>query len=289
MIGLLIIIGVVLGAAYLFWHHQRRLKMRAYLMREALHNHDFSFRLPTKGMAAGERAIQQLLNDMGQEIRLLMAQQEVGSWLRLTRVLTHEIMNATAPIQSITQSFLDRPDVKGSPLEDGIRAIRDTSAGLTSFVECYRKSLNELSGISERMRLQNIEPQNFCVREVVESIQTLYPSLNWRTDITADITAQGDAYLMRQVLTNIVKNAQEAGATTIDVRWVTDSLLVSNDGSPIPAEVRSDIFVPFFTTKRTGSGIGLALSRQMMVMQGGNLSLADKPQSGYHVTFVIRL
>ena len=258
--------------------HQHRLKQRAWLMREALRNHDFSFRLPTRGLPSGERAMQQLLNDQGQEIRRLMAQQEVASWQQLTRVLTHEIMNATAPIQSITQSFLSRPDVKGTPLEDGIRAIHDTSAGLTSFVESYRKF----------MQLQKAEPTDTQLGEVVESVQALYPTLNWHTgDIDRNLYT--DANLLRQVLTNLVKNAQEADATTIDIRWTADgnALAVSNDGAPIPAEVRSEIFVPFFTTKHGGSGIGLALSRQMMVMQGGDLMLSERPEAGFHVTFLL--
>lgn len=277
----IIIIGVgVLGFAVWYWRHQRRLKERAYLMREALRNHDYTFRLPTKGLPPGERTMQQLLNDMGQEIRTLMAQQEVESWQRLTRVLTHEIMNATAPIQSITQSFLDRSDVKGTPLEDGIRAIRDTSSSLTSFVESYRKF----------MQLQKAESTDILLHDVIESVQSLYPSLEWIVDIGAEQAVYADANLLRQVLTNLVKNAQEAGATQIDLRWKDSSVLaVSNDGAPIPAEVRKEIFVPFFTTKRRGSGIGLALSRQMMVMQGGDLLLCDVPLSGYHVTFLLRM
>ena len=273
-----------------YFHHQHRLKERAYLMREALHNHDYSFRLPLRGLPPGERAMQQLLNDMGQEIRGLMAQQEVESWQRLTRVLTHEIMNATAPISSITQSFLDRPDVKGTPLEDGIRAIRDTSSGLTSFVESYRKF----------MQLQKAEPTDIQLQEVIESVQSLYPSLKWNIGVDADQTVHADANLLRQVLTNLVKNAQEAGAKQIDIRNQKRSqgkalpsqsltLSISNDGAPIPAEVRKEIFVPFFTTKRRGSGIGLALSRQMMVMQSGDLTLSDVPVSGYHVTFLLTL
>ena len=286
-----IVIGVIVSA-FLVWYirHQRRLKMRAWLMREALHNHDYSFRLPTKGLPAGERAMQQLLNDMGQEIRRLMAQNEVESWQRLTRVLTHEIMNATAPISSITQSFLNRPDVKGTPMEDGIRAIWETSTGLTAFVESYRKFLNESSGIAERMQLQKAEPTDIRLREVVASVQALYTSLNWNIDIDADQMVRADANLLRQVLTNLVKNAQEAGATQIDIRWKDGGVLaVSNDGAPIPAEVCKEIFVPFFTTKHRGSGIGLALSRQMMVMQGGDLTLSDAYVGGYNVTFLLRM
>ena len=277
---MIIVSVVVLGFAVWYIRHQRRLKERAWLMREALHNHDFSFRLPTKGLPSGERAMQQLLNDMGQEIRGLMAQNEVESWQRLTRVLTHEIMNATAPISSITQSFLNRPDVNGTPLEDGIRAICETSTGLTSFVESYRKF----------MQLQKAEPTDIPLCEVIANVQTLYPSLRWYVDIDAEQSVHADANLLRQVLTNLVKNAQEAGASQIDIRWSDDGVLtISNDGSPIPAEVRKEIFVPFFTTKRHGSGIGLALSRQMMVMQGGDLTLSDAHVGGYNVSFKLKV
>lgn len=84
-----------------------------------------------------------------------------------------------------------------------------------------------------------------------------------------------------------MKNAAEAGARRLDIRW-DKGLCVSNDGPPIPADVARDIFVPFFTTKRTGSGIGLALSRMLMVKQGRSLVLAERPIAGYHVTFVIQ-
>ena len=97
--------------------------------------------------------------------------------------------------------------------------------------------------------------------------------------------------MIHQVTTNIVKNAVEAGAHDISLTVTADAgytqLLISNNGSSIPAEVAREVFVPFFTTKRTGSGIGLSLARQMMMAQGGNLTLVDTPQPGYHTTFVI--
>lgn len=95
------IIGIILliigGIIYLFLRHQRNLKSRAFLMQEAIRNGDYSFRLSTKGLLSGERALQQALNDMENDIGKLVAQHEVESWQKLTRVLTHEIMNATAP------------------------------------------------------------------------------------------------------------------------------------------------------------------------------------------------
>ena len=121
MIWGIIIIGVVLIAAVVWTiRRQHSLKLRAHLMQEAMRNRDFTFRLPTNGLLPGERAMQQTLNQLGETIRQQVNQNEVESWERLTRVLTHEIMNATAPITSISQSMLNRNDVKGTPLEPGI-------------------------------------------------------------------------------------------------------------------------------------------------------------------------
>lgn len=133
IIALLTALLVVLFV--LEWRHQRRLSTRVHLMREALHNRDFMFRLPTDSIMPGERELQKMLNEMGGEINQLMARSEVESWQRLTRVLTHEIMNAVTPIQSITQAYIGSKMVKGTPLEEGIQAIYDTSRSLSAFVE----------------------------------------------------------------------------------------------------------------------------------------------------------
>lgn len=279
--------GVVLVLAFLFYRHQSLLRDRAHLMREAVRNREFTFSLPTKGLFFGERALQEALNDIGQEVSKLVAQNEVESWQRLTRVLTHEIMNATTPIQSISQAYLSNPKIKGTVYEEGIRAIFETSSGLASFVDSYRK-LTQL----QKPVLQEVSIGNF-----ISSIKTLYPDLEWRVSLPPFSTMRVDENMLRQVLINLVKNAVEAGAKTIDVRYSGSlptregggrgCLFISNDGAPIPADARREIFVPFFTTKRSGSGIGLSLSRQMLMMQGMNIVLADTPVSGCHVTFVI--
>ena len=105
MMWLCIIIGVLL-VAVIVWlvRRQRSLKLRAHLMQEAIRNRDFTFRLPTDGLLPGERAMQQTLNQLGETIRQQVNQNEVESWERLTRVLTHEMMNATAPITRWTDS-----------------------------------------------------------------------------------------------------------------------------------------------------------------------------------------
>ena len=109
---LLIIIALcIVLAVMLFFRHQHSLRRRAHLIREAIRNHDWSFRLNTRGLTSGERALQETLNDLGEIIHQQVNQSEVESWQRLTRVLTHEIMNSTAPIASISQSLLRREDV----------------------------------------------------------------------------------------------------------------------------------------------------------------------------------
>ena len=199
------------------------------------------------------------------------------SWEKLTRVLTHEIMNATAPIASISQSMLGRDDVKGTPLEEGIHAIHATSQHLNAFVDSYRKM----------SQLQQTDIQRIMLTGIIRDIQQLYPNVAWNNSITDEAIVYADPNMLRQILINLAKNAIEAGAQHIGIELSNHILYISNDGQPIPAEARESIFVPFFTTKRTGNGIGLSLSRRMMIQQGGSLTLTDHPLSGYHTTFSI--
>ncbi len=284
---------VILIVAILLWQwrHQRLLALRARLMREALRNRDFTFRLPTDRLLSGERELQSTLNDMGSEINRLLARNEVESWQRLTRVLTHEIMNAVAPIQSITQAYIGSPLVKDTPLEEGMRAIYDTSLGLSTFVDIYRKLT----------QLQPADIQSLNLPQFINTIKTLYPEVEWHINLSGVTTVDTDHGMFRQVITNIVKNAIEAGAHTIDISISNIGsshadgyknnirLLISNDGQLISPEESREIFIPFFTTKKTGQGIGLSLARQMMIACHGNLWLADRPVVGYHTTFILEL
>lgn len=280
-----IIIGVVILLVGAIVHHQRKLRLRAHIMQEAIRNQDFTFRLPTHGMFFGERAMQETMNQLGETIRQQMNKNEVESWERLTRVLTHEMMNATAPITSISQSLLNRDDVKGTPLEDGVRAIYETSQHMSNFVVNYRK-MSEL----EKPTMSNIH-----LHAMIDDISNAYPLLTWEKEIAEDLMVHADAGMLRQVLMNLVKNAIEADAKKMVIqtgkkeRSNSTLLYISNDGAPILAENRQSLFVPFFTTKRSGSGIGLSLSRRMMIQQGGLLELADTPHSGCHVTFILSL
>ena len=285
------LVAVVGYAIFRYVRHQCLLRDRAHIMREAIRNRDFTFRLPTKGLSFGERALQEALNDNCQHIQTLVAENEMESWQRLTRVLTHEIMNAATPISSITQAYLSDPAIKGSPYEEGIRAIHQTTTGMTDFVKNFRK-MNDLQ-----------EPTigNINLYELLCSLKSMHTELQWKLEVDADVCIKADENMLRQVLTNLVLNAKEAGAKEIafqcEVHQSTSSyepleeqrfsLYISNNGKPIPSEVAKEIFIPFFTTKPTGSGIGLPLARQMMMKQGFNLLLHDRTLPGYHATFVL--
>ena len=271
---IIIIIGViVIGYAIWFIRHQRRLGMRAHLIQEAIHNRDFTFRLPTDGL------LSETLNSLGETIHQQVNQNEVESWERLTRVLTHEIMNATAPITSISQSLLSRPDVRDSQLEEGIRAIHETSSHLSEFVSNYRK-MSEL----EKPKIEDVG-----MLKMIDDIRKAYPLLAWEVSVSSDLTVRADVGMLRQVLMNLVKNAIEAQAQKIVVeesrKSASPTLCIGNDGLPILAENRQSLFVPFFTTKRSGNGIGLSISRRIMTEQGGWLELEERNLPGCHVTF----
>ncbi len=303
-VGISLLIGVL--ATAIVYRHQHLLKDRAQLMRDAMRHRDFSFRLPTKGLLFGERALQNAVNDMGHEIEKLVAHNEVESWQRLTRVLTHEIMNVITPIRSISQACLSDPDIKATPYEEGMRAIFEASAGMATFVENYRKMT----------RLQEPVKRKVNLRDFIDSVTSLYPDLKWKVSVPGEVFLKADDSLLRQVFINLVKNAIEAGAQTIGIVYKSSTtsftgangnarksanatsavasgvpfngqLTISNDGHSIPDDVAKEIFIPFFTTKPKGSGIGLSLARQILLKQGLILSLSAHPLTGYNVTFIL--
>ena len=253
-ISILVLVGIF---CYLHYRHQRLLAIRAQLMHEAIRCKDFSFRLPTKGLFFGERALQKALNDFSREINIQMAQQEVETWQRLTRVLTHEIMNAASPICSITQAYLSDPNFNQSLYGEGIEAINKTSAGMIDFVQNFRKITN----------IQEAHLETVNLLSEVTVVTNLYPDIDWRINLPADFLLKAD------------KDFEPSQ---------TFNLLVSNNGEQIPYDVAKEIFTPFFTTKKEGSGIGLSLSRQMMMKQGMELLLAERATvPGYKVTFML--
>jgi signal transduction histidine kinase len=223
-----------------------------------------------------------------------LEEREMESWIKLIRVMTHEIMNSIAPITSLSETMLEAwntastaqatdgddvstPDKLRQNTVESFETITSTARGLLSFVESYRRFTGipkpelrpvNLAGVVEKM-----------VRLGVPILRERGIKITTRFD-DPSLTVMADEGQISQVLGNLLKNATEAipegqtgGRITIEVAAGEGKvhLSVGNNGAPIPAEVLPHIFVPFFTTKTTGTGIGLSVSRYIMRLHGGNL------------------
>lgn len=218
------------------------------------------------------------------DINKALDENEVESWIKLTRVLTHEIMNSLAPITSLSDTLIEINE-NGSPdITSGLETIRSTSKGLISFVESYRKFT----------RIQTPVKSPFEIKPFLERIATLIcPDNSPAVELTVtpnDTMIYADENLINQVVVNIVKNASQTAATKIimDVTIAPDEsvfLNISNNGGAIPVDLSKDIFMPFFTTKEHGSGVGLSVSRQIMHMHGGSIRLTSNTDE--KVTFTL--
>ena len=213
-----------------------------------------------------------------------LSENQEESWNKLTRVLTHEIMNTITPIVSLSDTLNQCAveDKLDSNYISGLETISASSKGLLSFVESYRS----LTRVAAPIR------KSFLVGELVERVFQL--TAPYTSDVgvetvyiekTEDVILWADENQIAQILINLVKNAAQAGATRIEISVELDSLEnvvieVSNNGTPISAEGREEIFVPFYTTKQEGTGIGLSLSRQIMRLHNGSLTLSRSDEKG---------
>lgn len=245
------------------------------------------------------------LSDVSHEL----SNQEVDSWIKLIRVLTHEIMNTITPVTSLSETLLTRV-TEDKDLKQGLETIHKTGAELLAFVNNYRRFTH----------VPQPQPALFYVEPFLERMALL---CNHEVEIEVspkDLLVYADESLLSHVVTNLLKNAVEAfngqeklsaernkqdgnnqGRNKQECRSADlqsaaskkafirlkayanaqESIIidVSNNASLIPEDVASHIFIPFFTTKPEGSGIGLSLSRQIMRVSGGSLSLhQDKAQ-----------
>lgn len=285
---IILIATAIVAIATLIIRHQISLKRRAYLMREAINNRDYSFKLSTSGLLFGDKAMQQALNAMGEIIKEQSNRSEVDSWRNLSRVLTHEIMNTTAPIASISQALLNQEEIKGTRTEKGLETINTAVHHLNVFIESYRKM----------SQLDDPNCSLFPADEFFKQITSLFTQVNWNIENKNVSSLFADQTMLHQAVVNIVKNGVEAKAknigikidmtTTDDKKKYTD-IYISNDGTTIPPDIAKIIFIPFFTTKSYGTGIGLALCRQIIVTLGGDIELTDSPYANYNTTFRVRL
>jgi two-component system nitrogen regulation sensor histidine kinase NtrY len=239
-----------------------------------------------------------------QDIKNELDEKELESWMKLIRVLMHEIMNSITPITSLSESLsriytpgdvpLRPEDITRKTIDTtilGLDVIRDRGKGLMSFVESYRK----LTRVPEPVK------KSFRVAELFDRIRLLYDSLENSGNAVLEIReidreAQlfADQNLISQVLINLLKNAVEANEDNSEARIVlsvsiadgyASEICVTDNGIGIKGEVLDKIFIPFFTTRQDGSGIGLSLSKQIMRMHGGSLKVKSVP--GVETTFCL--
>ena len=212
---------------------------------------------------------------------------EVESWEKLTRILTHEIMNSLAPVTSISHTLLAQSN-DAATVRQGLETIHSTSERLMRFVSAFRAVT----------RIPAPQKAPFYLSELVAESLSLIPHEGVEVEVNIepeDTMLYADRALMSQVFVNLLKNATEALLAQdcqrkITIRSTIDAeeriqIEITNNGSAIPAEVAENIFTPFFTTKTDGSGIGLAVSRQIIRLHGGSLRL--KHNEAGRVTFAV--
>ena len=285
---ILIVVAVALLAWLLASLYTRRKDIRkvAYMM-DALEDGELNFRFKDSNK----------LNRTLNRIRTIFETQrqahEQDSWTKLIRVLTHEIMNTVSPIASLSDAIACTVDENGRSVLDikaGLETISDSSKNLIGFVQTYR----QLSGVARPVR------KALDLQELMDGVLALNSEYtascgavcSYRPE-EPDLMIYADEGQISQILINLIKNALQAGAKHIDISagmGKDDEVLirVANDGEPIPVSAQEQIFIPFYTTKKEGSGIGLSLSRQIMRNHNGSIELVRSDEAGTEFLLVFR-
>ena len=223
------------------------------------------------------------------DVSMLMQRQEMEAWQQLIRVLTHEIMNSLTPIISISETLAESLPQGGG--QEGASVINRRCHALLDFVESYR----------QLTRIKAPERTTFPVSDLFEHIKVLFPQVNIKEQVPSRGDLEGttlcaDRSQLEQVLINLVKNAYESGATEVrltaqplpfPMRGGGSAICVEDNGRGMAPDVLANAFIPFYTTKPSGTGIGLALCRQIILKHGGRISVES--QEGRGTTFTIEL
>lgn len=227
-------------------------------------------------------------NDISRDIE----ENESVSWTRLIRVLTHEIMNTVTPIASLSEALAGYADhEEGSPdIKAGLETIASSSRGLIRFVESYRHLTHIAAPVRKAFYLRDLVSGVISLTAQQFSDAGVHVAYVEKDD---DILLYADYNQISQILVNLFRNAIQAGAHNVTVTASIDSsesviIDIGNDGLPISKESQEEIFVPFFTTKPSGTGIGLSISRQIMRLHNGSLRLSRSDSSQTVFTLIFR-
>ena len=264
-IGVVIVVAAV-AAAITFWLTRKHDTRMVSFMMDALEDGELNFRFRDNS------TLNRTLNRIRGIFERRTAVDEEASWNKLFRVMTHEIMNTVAPIASLSDALSKEEDVD---VKAGLETISASSKDLIRFVESYRSITQAQPPVRKAVMVDELVERVLRLNKVriAEQGATLTYQAN-----TPDLLIYADEGQIMQVLNNLIKNAVQAGATAIritsDLNMDDQTVIrVSNNGKAIPLRQIEEIFVPFYTTKPNGTGIGLSLSRQIMVRHNGTLNL----------------
>ena len=260
---LMAVVTAIVVTRYLV--HRNDTKKVSYMM-DALEDGELNFRFRDNS------AMSRALNRIRGIFERHNAVNEEASWSKLFRVMTHEIMNTIAPIASLSDALSkdENLDVKA-----GLETISASSKDLIRFVKSYRSFTQVTQPVRKAVMVDELMERVMCLNKAKAAEQGVTLTYNART---AGLLIFADEGQIMLVFNNLIKNAMQAGAKSI---WITADLnmddqtiiRVTNNGKPIPLRQIDEIFIPFYTTKHNGTGIGLSLSRQIMIKHHGNLIL----------------
>lgn len=261
-----VLVAVVVAVLLTRFLVRRNDTKKVSFMMDALEDGELNFRFRDNS------AMNRALNRIRGIFERRNAVNEEASWSKLFRVMTHEIMNTIAPIASLSDALSkdENLDVKA-----GLETISTSSKDLIRFVESYRSFTQVAQPLRKAVMVD--EMMNHVIQLNKAKAAEQGATLTYSTK-TNDLLIFADEGQIMLVFNNLIKNAIQAGANSIRITADLNAddqtvIRVTNNGKPIPLRQIEEIFIPFYTTKPNGTGIGLSLSKQIMVRHNGNLVL----------------
>ena len=267
-----ILVAVVVAIVVTRYMVRRNDTKKVSFMMDALEDGELNFRFQEKS------SLNRALNRIRGIFERRNAVNEEASWSKLFRVMTHEIMNTVAPIASLSDALSkdENLDVKA-----GLETISTSSKDLIRFVESYRSLTQTTPPVRKAVMVDELMERVMRLNKAKAVEQGATLTYNAKA---SDLLIFADEGQIMLVFNNLIKNAIQAGANSIritaDLNAEDQTIIrVTNNGKPIPLRQIDEIFVPFYTTKPNGTGIGLSLSRQIMIKHHGNLILEQSDEN----------
>ena len=287
----LILILLLAILSFSLYNDRKKLINRMERMISGIRNADFTFHYPQKGTSDELKRLSKEMDEALQVFRdqafhSYVEEAESEAWQKLISVLTHEIMNSIAPIISLSETLSKEAETTNLSEEEcnnmrqAMQMIHRRSAGLLSFVENDRKLTRIPQPLMQPIPVANLLKSMHLLVEAdqIRFTYTCYPE---------QLLLRADRNMVEQILINLLRNAKEATENQpnptikVDAKQVGTEvhITVTDNGTGISPEAINKVFIPFYSTKSKGSGIGLSLCRQMMILHKGHISVSSDEQS----------